>query len=53
MLVCLGLVFAAKNTWEIRWRPSLLLALGLAVLFLVCVATFLVNTSSPFLYFQF
>jgi alginate O-acetyltransferase complex protein AlgI len=52
-LVCLLLVFAAKNTWEIRWQPSKRLALGLAILFLICVATFLVNTSSPFLYFQF
>ena len=52
-LVCLVLVFAAKNTWEIRWRPSWRLALVLTLLFLICVATFLVNTSSPFLYFQF
>ena len=52
-LFCLALVFCARNTWEIRWRPSVRLALGLAILFLVCVATFLVNTSSPFLYFQF
>ena len=53
MLFCLVLVFAARNTWEIRWQPSRRLAVGLALLFLVCVATFLVNTSSPFLYFQF
>jgi D-alanyl-lipoteichoic acid acyltransferase DltB (MBOAT superfamily) len=52
-LFCLVLVFAAKNTWEIRWQPRWRLALGLAVLFLICVGTFLVNTSSPFLYFQF
>jgi alginate O-acetyltransferase complex protein AlgI len=53
MVFCLVLVFAAKNTWEIRWQPSRRLALGLAILFVICVATFLVNTSSPFLYFQF
>lgn len=53
LLLGLVLVFAAKNTWEIRWQPSKRLALGIAVLFVVCVATFLVNTSSPFLYFQF
>ena len=52
-LFCLVLVFAAKNTWEIRWQPRWRLALGLAILFLICVGTFLVNTSSPFLYFQF
>ena len=52
-LLGLVLVFAGKNTWEIRWRPSWRLALVLTLLFLICVATFLVNTSSPFLYFQF
>jgi alginate O-acetyltransferase complex protein AlgI len=53
LLLCLVLIFMAKNTWEIRWQPSRRLALGLAALFLICVGTFLVNTSSPFLYFQF
>ncbi len=53
LLFSLILVFAARNTWEVRWQPSRRLALGLALLFLVCVAVFLVNTSSPFLYFQF
>jgi len=53
LLFCLMVVFAAKNTWEIRWRPSVRLALGMALLFVLCVAVFLVNTSSPFLYFQF
>jgi alginate O-acetyltransferase complex protein AlgI len=52
-MFCLALVFAAKNTWEIRWKPGWRLALGLTVLFLLCAATFLVNTGSPFLYFQF
>ena len=52
-LFCLVLVFAAKNTWEIRWQPRWRLALGLGLLFLISVGTFLVNTSSPFLYFQF
>ena len=49
----LGLTFGARNTWEIRWRPSLWLAAALLALCALCVATFLVNTSSPFLYFQF
>ena len=53
LLFSLILVFAARNTWEIRWQPSRRLALGLTFLFLVCVAVLLVNTSSPFLYFQF
>lgn len=47
------LVFASRNTWEIHGKPTWRLALGLAALFLICVAVFLVNTSSPFLYFQF
>lgn len=50
---CLALVFLARNTWEIRWRPGWRLYLALALLFTICVVTFLVNTSSPFLYFQF
>ena len=49
----LGLAFAARNTWEIRWQPNGWLATALLALFALCVATFLVNTSSPFLYFQF
>lgn len=53
LILGMGIVFAAKNTWEIRWRPDWRLAAGLAVLFVLCVAIFLVNTSSPFLYFQF
>ena len=53
LLLCLALVFAAKNTWEIRWRPGWRLAFGMTILFLICVGVFLVNTSSPFLYFQF
>ncbi len=52
-LFCFVLVFASRNTWEIHWKPGWRLALALAVLFVVCVGTFLVNTSSPFLYFQF
>lgn len=53
LIICLGLVFAARNTWEIRWRSSIWLVTALLALFVLCVATFLVNTSSPFLYFQF
>lgn len=53
LLFCLALVFAAKNTWEIRWQPSRRLAVGLALLFIICLSVLLVNTSSPFLYFQF
>ena len=53
LVLALGLALAARNTWEIRWRPSGWLAAALLALFALCVATFLVNTSSPFLYFQF
>jgi len=47
------LVWGSRNTWEIHWRPGFLLAVGLAVLFVVCVGVIMVNSSSPFLYFQF
>ena len=47
------LVWGVPNTWEISWRPGFLLAVGLAVLFVVCVGVIMVNSSSPFLYFQF
>jgi len=47
------LVWGAPNTWEISWRPGFLLAVGLAALFVVCVGVIMVNSSSPFLYFQF
>ena len=53
LILCAALVFASKNTWEIPWRPSGRLIVGMVLLFVVCVAVFLVNTSSPFLYFQF
>lgn len=53
MLFALALVFGARNTWEIRWKPSMRLWIMIALLFVLCVVVFLVNTSSPFLYFQF
>jgi alginate O-acetyltransferase complex protein AlgI len=55
ILLVTGLLiaWASPNTWEIRWKPSFGLAVVLAVLFVACLATILINTSSPFLYFQF
>jgi alginate O-acetyltransferase complex protein AlgI len=53
LAVAFLLAFAAPNTWEMRWKPSWRTAGALAALFLLCVAVILVNTSSPFLYFQF
>ncbi len=52
-LIGVALVFFARNTWEISWKPRAGLLVALAMLFLLCVGVFLVNTSSPFLYFQF
>lgn len=49
----LGLAWLSPNTWEIKWKPGFPLALALSVLFVVCVAVILTNSSSPFLYFQF
>jgi alginate O-acetyltransferase complex protein AlgI len=51
--LCAGLVFGCRNSWEIQWKPGWGSLLGLGLLFVVCVAAMLVNTSSPFLYFQF
>ena len=48
-----ALVFRSPNTWQLALRPTWRLALALGILFALCVATILVNSSSPFLYFQF
>ncbi|MBP7828567.1 MAG: MBOAT family protein [Kiritimatiellae bacterium] len=53
LAVTLLLAFGFRNTWEIQWRNGWTLALFLAALFAASVAAILVNTSSPFLYFQF
>lgn len=55
MMLGLGvlLVFCAKNTWEMARKPSIGFGLVLGLLFVICVGTLLVNSSSPFLYFQF
>ncbi len=50
---CFLITWLAPNTWEITWRHSWVQALWLAALFMVCVMIMLVNSSSPFLYFQF
>lgn len=47
------LAFGFRNTWEIKWRNGWALAVFLAALFAACTVAILVNTSSPFLYFQF
>lgn len=48
-----ALAWWGPNTWEIRWKLSLPLMIGLGLLFALCVCIMMVNTSSPFLYFQF
>ena len=48
-----ALAFRAPNTWQLSLRPTWRLATALGTLFVLCVATILVNSSSPFLYFQF
>ncbi|MBN2120818.1 MAG: MBOAT family protein [Candidatus Omnitrophica bacterium] len=49
----LWITFTQKNTWEIQWKFSPRIALGLGILFLVSIFVILVNFSSPFLYYQF
>lgn len=51
--VSCALAWWFPNTWEIRWRPTWPVMIGLGILFVLCVCVMLVNTSSPFLYFQF
>lgn len=47
------LVFGSRNSWEVRWHPGWRLGMGLGLLAACCMVAILVNTSSPFLYFQF
>jgi len=53
LVLALAVTWSLPNTWEINWRPGFWLTIALAVLFLICLAVILVNSSSPFLYFQF
>jgi hypothetical protein len=50
-LVAAILVFAAPNTWEIRFPRTRLAAAALAALLVLCVLRF--AEPSPFIYFQF
>lgn len=49
--VCIALF--VSNTWEQKWTLGWRQGVVIAILYLLCVAVVLVNTSSPFLYFQF
>jgi len=53
LVVTGGIAFIAPNSWEIRWRANVVFFLWLGVLFVLSVFTIMVNTASPFLYFQF
>jgi alginate O-acetyltransferase complex protein AlgI len=53
LIATLLLAFGSPNAWQVKWRFSLLQIAGLLALFIASVATIMVNTSSPFLYFQF
>ena len=48
-----GIAWGFRNSWEIRWKMGFWLAAALGALFVVSVGVILVNSSSPFLYFQF
>lgn len=43
--------FLSRNTWTCQWKPTLFSAFWLALLFGLSVGV--INTRSPFLYFQF
>lgn len=47
------LAFGTRNTWEMSWQPRWPAICCWVLLFLLSVGTVLVNTASPFLYFQF
>ncbi len=49
----LVLVFGSRNSWEVSWRPGWRLGMGMGLLAACCLVAILVNSSSPFLYFQF
>jgi len=51
LIIGLLLTFLAKNTWEIRFKPSTLNAALLGILFALCLM--FMGDESPFLYFQF
>ena len=51
LAVLLGIVFAAPNVWQLPFRPTRRWALGLALLWVLCVLR--LDSESPFLYFQF
>lgn len=53
LAVTAAIAWGFRNTWEIRWRMGFWLAVALGALFVACVGVILVNSSSPFLYFQF
>ncbi|WP_374028811.1 MBOAT family protein [Bdellovibrio bacteriovorus] len=51
LAVALIAAFATKNTWERKFQPNLIRAIGLAILFVICLTY--MGEESPFLYFQF
>lgn len=53
LAVAMLVAFWSPNTWQIRWRFSVWQLAGLLLLFAAGLGAILVNTSSPFLYFQF
>jgi len=53
LAVTAALAFYSPNTWQIKWKFSWTQIIALLVLFAVCIGAVLINTSSPFLYFQF
>lgn len=47
----LSVVFLAPNVWQLRFRPTIPMAVALSAMFVLCVLRF--DAQSPFLYFQF
>jgi alginate O-acetyltransferase complex protein AlgI len=53
LILAMALAFGSPNTWQLQWRFSKRQIAALLILFLLSIGAILVNTSSPFLYFQF
>jgi alginate O-acetyltransferase complex protein AlgI len=51
LIIAAGIIFAAPNTWQMRFPRTRLAAAALAALLLLCVLRF--AAPSPFVYFQF
>ena len=53
LILALAGSFALPNTWEMKLSKGKVQSILLVLLLILCVMAIMINTSSPFLYFQF